>query len=399
MCHDAQVGGRRIVKIIRYWVLGSSLVLLTVGCKAERTRPALMLSDSMGVEIVTLENLPSILDPKFEWRTEVQIEIPTQGDDPSGPPLIYQPKGILPLTGNSILVFDEYGETPLIILNAETGAVAARFGRRGGGPDEIQGIPSIWFEADGRIRVADMVNLKLLTYSPTGEVLGRQPFIQDRLFRRDVVQSNAQGLVVEQWYPLGNNEWMISLGRLDPETGETRRFVSLPAPPVIGRIQTGRPIWTAVKGGLVTSRSDKAEFEVFGEEGALVRMIRLPLSRRHLTQAEIDWQIRKFGAIARSLEVGPMAIFNEMYAFGDSIFGLFQSDLWRAAEDPEIPEDQRIWRLISVSGNYMGAFPKPDDFTPLWIGDRTMWGVALDSTGIPWIQRRRLIPPEAFQEG
>jgi hypothetical protein len=82
-----------------------------------------------------------------------------------------------------------------------------------------------------------------------------------------------------------------------------------------------------------------------------------------------------------------------MYAFGDSIFGLYQSEMWKAQEDSAVPEGPR-WRLISLSGRYMGTWIP--GFDPMWIRGLTAWGVAHDSLGIPVIQKRLLIPPEVL---
>ena len=69
----------------------------------------------------------------------------------------------------------------------------------------------------------------------------------------------------------------------------------------------------------------------------------------------------------------------------------------RAAEDPVLPEDQTIWRLISVTGEYMGFLPLPDGLLPLASGSRgVLWAKVPDENGAPVIQELVLERPRAL---
>ena len=94
------------------------------------------------------------------------------------------------------------------------------------------------------------------------------------------------------------------------------------------------------------------------------------------------------------LAVGPFAITNGLFAVDDSIFGMYQSRVWRAAEDPAPPEDQTIWRLISVTGEYMGFLRLPDGFWLLAGGSEgVLWASVLDENAVPVIQELALERP------
>ncbi len=369
------------------------IIAALLGCEVSGRNPRLVVTTDAGVEVVTLEDLPSILDPGYQWEARIVREFRTE--DSSGRPLVYNPTAVVPLRDGHIFVSDPLADDPLAVLDVDTHEVVARFGRRGRGPAELWGRRLLWEGVDESLLILNPENSHILRYSRDGEFLSAQRFVSDVMLMDLRIQPGTSRIFGEVFVPRVNH-----LRRIDLESGIHEEVIALPAlspDQTPGRIHRGRPLWTVLRSGIVTARSDVAAFRFFTGSGALVREILLPLSERRLTSMERQRRIAQYGDIARSLEVGPIAITNGLYAIDDSIFGTRQSNMWRAEEDPSIPEDQVVLRLMSVSGEYLGALPLPDGFQILAGGNGRLWGTAPDTDGVPIIREVLLVRPEALR--
>jgi len=141
-------------------------------------------------------------------------------------------------------------------------------------------------------------------------------------------------------------------------------------------------------------RSDVPSVFIHNLEGDLVRELRIPWTRRTITEADIREQVAEHGEIARSLEVGRAVLTNELYAVNDTVFGMFLSSLWHPAEDPALPVGGIWWRMFSVHGAYFGTVRVPDDITWLWQGEGRFWGAVLSPDGVPVLQELTLVRKE-----
>ncbi|MCP5116843.1 MAG: hypothetical protein GY953_38955, partial [bacterium] len=196
---------------------------------------------------------------------------------------------------------------------------------------------------------------------------------------------------------VNEDEWHRELDRVDVSTGAIEFAARLPEPPPYGepgRIQRGRVLWTALEGQIVAMWSDRARVEVYDGTGGVVREIRLPMTRRTLTERDIQQQVEHYGGIARTLEPGTAALTNELYTVNDTVFGMFTSELWKSAEDPPLPVGAIWWRLFSVRGEYLGVVQLPEDFRPLGRSESGLWARVLDDTGYPLIQELELVRRE-----
>jgi hypothetical protein len=153
----------------------------------------------------------------------------------------------------------------------------------------------------------------------------------------------------------------------------------------LGSIQKGRALWAVLPRAVVAMWSTVSSVEVHDSAGRLIRTIRLPLTRRVLTERDIAVQVKRYGSMARGLEPGPAALTNMLYAVNDSVFGMLMSGLWGAAEDPPLPDGSKFWRLFSVTGEYLGVVRQPDGFRYLGRGDGTLWARVLDENAEPVI--------------
>lgn len=367
------------------------LTATLLGCGRDARHPRLAVTEEGGIEVVTVQNLPPLLAPGYEWEVRIGREFRTE--DPNGYPLIYDPSEVLPLRDHShILVSDPMADHPLVVVDVDRHKVVSRFGRRGRGPAELWGRRLLWEGDDGSIWILNSDNSRVLRYSRDGELLSTQRFDSDGFLMDLRIQPGTGSIFGEVFVPRANRLRLIDL-----ESGIHREVIALPelAPDQsVGRIQAGRPLWTVLRSGVVTLRSDVAAFRFFTGSGTLVREIRLPLSKRRLSPLDVQREIAQHGAIARGvLTVGSIAITNGLYTIDDSIFATYHSDLWRAEEDPRIPEDQ-VYRLMAVSGDYLGTLSLPDGFQILAGRNGRLWGKVIDTEGVPIIREVLLVRPE-----
>ena len=160
-------------------------------------------------------------------------------------------------------------------------------------------------------------------------------------------------------------EWHWEIERVDAVSGDVQRLLRLPDQPPYdepGNIQQGRDVWTVLAGAVVGMWTDHPSIMVYGGDGAPVRKIRLPLTRLRITDRDIQDQIELYGEMASGMRPGPTSMTNELYAVNDTVFGMFTSQLRRAAENPILPHGRRWWRLLSVRGEYLGVLALPDDY-------------------------------------
>lgn len=325
--------------------------LLLAACAADAAPPAVVRHDSAGVEIADVQALPSLLDDAWRWSDTVEVAIRTQVGRAA--PVVYNPRDLLPLPGGRLLVLDDQADLLLLVVMDEDGRVLARFGPRGAGPGELSGDVVLWPGPEQTAWVADRGNDRLLRFALDGALLSER-----RLEAR--------------------------LATVPPEAWPTWTAVDDPLE---------HPLFAALSAGDVVMRGGESVAHVYTPDGRLVRRIRLPLTRRSLGEREIAAARERWGALASFLEPGEMAITNGLYAVDDSVFAMYQSGLWRAAEDDAPPPEQHLWRMLSLDGRYVGTWRVPDDFRPAWTGHGVVWGRYLDSAAVPVIQKRRLLPP------
>lgn len=370
---------------------GLFLVGALSSCGGDRDRVLPVVELSEGLEVATLGRFPETLDPNYLWTFRVLSEIRTVLEDESQP-LVFEPSQVLPLSNGSLLVHDPTAEHPLVILNPATESATARFGRTGQGPGEL-GDWLYFAETDeGVLVVLDRVNRQVHRYSLDGAQISSERLGVDTFSGKAIRGPRGDSFLLEVFRP-SDDEWHSELMRVDALSASAAFFLRLPDPPAYaepGRIQQGRALWTVLGEAVVSMWSDRPIVQVDGPAGQPLREIHLPLTRRRITERDIDEQIQHFGGIARILRPGPAALTNELYAVSDTVFGMFTSGLWRAAEDPDLPVGKIWWRLLTIRGEYLGVLPLPEDFKVLGTGSGSLWARVLDDRGYPVIQELEL---------
>ncbi len=345
-----------------------------------------------GIELASLESLPSLLDESFRWRVRTVRRVRTV--DAGGEPRIFDPAAAVPLAGDRLLVWDPHADRPLVVMDLSADSVVARFGRGGQGPGELSDYVAVAASPTG-LRVLDPANRQLHAFGLEGTRLGSAPLDAPALLLKTIPILDADAFVAEILAPERGPRGTHDLVRVDGVSGALRTLATLPDWPDDARpgtIENGRPLWTLTGEHLVTMRSDLPVIRVYTLDGALRREVRLPLSERQHTEEDIRREVADMGALAAGQRPGPMAITNELYPAGDTVVAMYQSARWRAAEDPALPDGRVVWRLVSIHGAYLGSAMMPEGFLFLGAGHGTVWGRVLDDAGVPWIVELALTP-------
>ena len=371
------------------------LVVCLAGCgDAARTRILPEIAAEEGIEVATLKALPTPLDESWLWslRSVRQVRTAHAADQE---PLLYQPRAVLELRDGLLLVHDPMASRVFVILDLSADTAVNRFGRSGEGPGELSGDIALSESLDGEIVVADRGNLQLHRYARSGEWLGSQrlefqgwPLAGG--FQRGPGLGRFVALLLNQEDQSRWNE----LAEIDLGSTTSRAFLRFPDfPPEAGpgTIHRGRQLWTVLEDHVIAMWSGDPTVTVFDSSGRIERRIILPLSTSRLTTSDIEREVARVGSIARQLEPGPRPMTNMLYAVNDSVFGMFVSALWHAAEDPPLPSGKIYWRLFTVRGEYLGVAEQPEDFRLLGRGQNTLWANLLDEAGYPVVAELELV--------
>lgn len=367
-------------------------LLLAIACEgAERDRIMPDLTTVDGVEIASLQSMPDMLDPSHLWSFEVVQELQTVSG-PDAEPVVFDPSAAYELDDGTLLVNDPTADRPLVHLDPADGSVLARFGRRGQGPGEIAGW--LTFAEDGDALVAlDAPNRRIHRFAMAGGAMTNTPFTIEAFGREAELAPGGDAFLFQTVHSYEDG-WHNQLERIGLASGGVvTDFIRLPEPSPgaqAGRIQQGRALWTVAGEHVLTMWSDRPVVYVHGGDGALLREIHLPMTRRTITERDIQEQIEVHGAIANGLRVGTAALTNMMYAASDSVFALLTTDLWKAEEDPDLPVGEIWWRMFTVRGEYVGVVQVPDGFQPLATGRGTIWAEVLNESSYPVIQELEL---------
>lgn len=370
-------------------------------------RPPVVISDSAGMTVAVLKELPALDDPRFRWELHRNWSVSTASSDPTSEPLFYDPQGLVPLGDTAVVVLDN-GEFRLGILNPRTGGVLRRFGKAGQGPGEILDVHSlVATDGMGHIRVADRGNNRLDVFSVTGALsssLALTGFGNARGIGVWHIDPPTEGIIAQVWSVAdpSTNTLIDSLVTIDWQTGRGHALLALPPRPPRSpnsmNLFAPATRWAVLDGGdVVVGNTESASYHVLDPTGRLVREVRLPLSAHTLSRDEAAEVLKNFRGQTRSrVEVtAPLRypIANMIYALGDTVFAMYQSSRSRAHEDPALPEGQTVWRLVSTSGQYVGTLWFPIRFLPMWTRGRTILGVQRDSLGVAALQSYSVAPP------
>jgi hypothetical protein len=380
-----------------------------MGC-GESSSPGVEVvqSDRAGVTVFDFREIPALEDEGSQWALRTVRSIPT-APEPGGTPLLYEPRGLTRLPDGTIVALD-IGDERLVVIDAKSDRVVARFAGRGGGPGEIaSGRALLQPGTDGTIWVLDGGNRRVSVFSVDGALvdeisLPRDGSVQgDPKWRPGTVDLFSRKIWITDF---ATNAMTDSIVSIDLETSSLRTVmplpprIPLPADMPAGRRPVWHPrwMWTVLASGqFVVGRTDRGVYRVYEPTGEQVAELGLPLSPRSISEldrrtiTEEMGSIPSLGGADRISDAFPVA--NSLYSFGDSSFALYHGRYATPAEDSRIVGQRTVWRVLSTSGEYMGSIHFPEGFSPQWTDGRLMLGVARDSLGVATIQELELIPP------
>jgi hypothetical protein len=369
-------------------------------------------TDSGGVELIDVLSVPSLDDLAIAWSLELVRSIEAGGVGPGEAPSWYEAQAITRFDDGTLVLVDR-GDPRVVVIAGESDKVLARFGRSGKGPGEIHGsYVALWPGQDGTFWVADSGNGRVSRFSLDGELLGEASWVatgaRTAAWRVTPDRGELVAEILENGGASARTVWHHSLARLDPAGGLFNRILQLPSEDLAksspARIWSPRSIWAVLPSGLVVvGRSDVATYRIHARDGTLLREIRLPLTRKAIDAAEMQEVMEEIGAVAElsaaASQVDPSVaqyypIHNDMWPLNDSVFATLQTRRGRAAEDPDLPREERYWRTISTSGRRIGSIRFPQGFIPRWVGDGRIVGVQEDTLGAIRIQEYLLRAPK-----
>lgn len=349
-------------------------------------------------------------DSPAEWVPVRIRRIETAEPTPADEPLLYNPRALFRFQDGTLVVQD-MGPHRLVVLDPEDGGVRARFAPAGSGPGEVRGD---WLQIgseDGEsITVLDLVNVRLSRFSRDGEILSELRYASPGAGAEHIAIRYDTGdlFAVIRYIDTegGRSDMTDSIARLDLQTGVFEPLVGLgPRPPRPPGALPGmvlfhpRPLVAALPGGgIISGRTDGAPFRHHSSSGELIREFRLPLTARPVR----DRDLQEISERAASATGGAMPrdglrtsshfnMFNTMYAVDDSLFAIQHSRLAAPAEDTPAPDDVVYWRIISVRGNEVARVMFPARFAPLFVHQRRVLGLSMDSLGIASIEEFELV--------
>jgi len=388
-------------------------VLAVGGCAQRPTGPSVSVSDSAGVPLYALSDLPPWDDPGFQWEVVLERSIPTEAESPSAEPLLYQPQGYARLPDGTLVVLDGAG-TRIAIVDDTRNEVLRRFGPSGQGPGEIWSSNStIWPAGQASFWILDPGNQRLSRFNVSGALEEETPVrmagmagvvFQDPVehvpwFWKIFVESDEERTLVD------------SIGRLDPE-GQEVVFIAPMAPRVAQRRRSVpgeradllAPMgWFAPLGPdrVVAGRNDSGRFRVYSREGSLVGLIEAPMEQAPIAESEKPALLENYFGVARNAaaqggrSIGDFyRLYDLMWGVEDSLFALQQSHLSTPEGERRIPEGQTVWRVFSTTGEYAGAIVLPAGIAqPYWIEPGRIIATYRDEFGVATIQEFRLDRP------
>ncbi len=399
------------VRILARHFVGIATVLIA-GCDARPDPPSVSESDSAGVPVYTLGELPPWTQAELKWDLTLERSIRTGADSPNDAPRVFQPQGYLPLQDGRLVVLDG-AETRLVVIDSTRNEVLHRFGPTGQGPGEIWSSNSLmWPAGADSFWILDPGNQRLSRFTASGELVEESP----------VTIPGMAGVAFQD--PLRHAPWfwkifaedddertrVDSIGRLDQETGRVV-FVAPMAPRIEERrrgIPGDQPAllaplsWFAPLGStLVVGRNDSGRFRIHDEAGLLVGVVDVPMEQSPIADHEKPALLQEYFGMASGRTTPParpvsdfFPLYDLMWGVTDSLFALQQSHLSTPLGEPRIPAGQVVWRIFSIDGTYAGALELPPGVAqPYWIEEGRVIATHRDDLGVTTIQTFRLTPP------
>lgn len=398
-----------------------------VAC-AKGTPPAAVTeADSSGVTIVT--NSQDGLAAGAGWSLSAEPVVEIGGGVAAGTPLL-QVTAIEPLGNGRVAV--AMNAPPQTMVFDARGGMEALLGRQGGGPGEYSSVISVvglrgdsiavWDPNRRRITVftaegeaARQIDLSLIVPIPVGAATGTDLASG---FTRVLGTTGPHLILFGEGALAPASEPKISRPRMPAHWIDTDGNILATSPPIPGmEVFLGSPIGpiprpfgarayaTSQGRSLVVGTAEKTEFQVFGPDGNLARIVRWPDVPREVGGAFLttwsnmvtDW-VEGRADLAPLLESVPRAERWPAYMdlissdSGEVLIGEYPgpTGVWpmrRQDEKPDLLRPQirmpgRSWLVFDSTGVFQATLLTPEGFEAYAVRDGLIWGVYSDSLDI-----------------
>lgn len=392
---------------------GPLLTLLVAGCGADTQHDWTTAVDTLPGGTVVVTHSPAAEEAGPSWVLEEELRIGSEDD--AGPTVFAQIKGVA-VTGDGRIVTLESQAQEIRIFSAD-GAHLATYGRRGGGPGELQNALGLMQTSTGLIYVPDQRNARMQVLHPDSGFLRSYPlglyswgFVWNgavrgddhilvpsmspesgremiRVYTPDMVQTDSillpQRPDRDREDPPGAFAWQSPDGR-------ARGFAQVPFYPAAGSVfDRAGDRWSAFEGD---PSYRIARWTPGGDTTLIVQTRRENLP---VTQAERDSAVQ---AVITGLSRFGVRTVNtsKIPEVKPAILSLFTDDQDRLWVQTSSPDSLRRYDIYERDGRFAGTAASTLNvlrwLSPVVVGDR-FYAVVTDELGVPYVVRARLVGP------
>lgn len=396
----------------------SSLPPLAGGCADSADDPAVTVTESAGIRIITAHG--SGWSPEEAWRLEVDLEVGAV----EGPNAFGRVLDVTPRRAGGLWVVD--AQDRRVRGFDDEGAEVLAFGRAGMGPGEFKSVGPVGEDPEGRLTVGGRMPVELYRFGPAGEPLDTEVIPPGRY--RDVPEGAGAerpplGPTMAEWRFGADGSPFLHAVTLDApvedivrtgvllrvETPERPgvRFARWETPALTGgpggamHLLQPAAAWSPLaNGGVWFTAGDAYELRRYDAAGELTTILRRPTGRTPLTDDLAD---RFLEALRGEADTPGMRAMLERVVFPDSLPGtaaLWASEpdghLWVGVIDPALPlrrEGPNALDVFAPDGRYRGRLPIPDGLRPTRITAGHLYGVWRDELDVTYARRYRIVRP------
>jgi len=401
--------------VLQFIVLSS--VAPVAGCSDGPPSPAVVVSDSAGIEIVVSRGAGWATEDDA-WRLELDLDV----GDTEGPNAFGRLVDVAPRRGGGFWVVD--AQERRVRGYDDVGVEILAFGRAGDGPGEFRSVGRLGERSDGGISVGGRAPLELYRFDASGEPLGAErvpPSLYREVRSGDAPDRPPLGPSLGEWGFADDGTAFVQAVTIDAPAGEIIRTDVVLRPPDAGRPAVRFADWEAPAmrggpggevtllqpdaswgplsgGGLWLTPGDVYELRRYDAAGALRAVLRRPASRLPLT-AEI--RAAYLASLEREADDPRTRAVLERAVFPDSLpatAGLWVSEadghLWVGVLDPALAwrvEGANALDVFNGAGGYVGRLAIPEGLRPTRITSDYVYGVWLDELEVPRARRYRIV--------
>lgn len=313
----------------------------------------------------------------------------------------------------------------------QTGQHLHNIGGPGTGPGELgQALVSVMLTPGDTVLVPDIMQQRVIRYAPDGTTVGQFPIPFDAGIpmrweqtpdRRIVQQVRVMTLPGQQapgTTPVDPVDRLLVRaydGTLTDtlmtfDSGETFNFAG-ESPQI--RLFEAEPMWAiGLDGTVFFGVNSDFRIEMRTAEGEAQRIVRLPMERKPVTDADMETFRSMMQELFAAQGVPPEAVsrlasmiqFAEFYPAYANIMGGPGNTMWvqrvrTAAEAAASGESfnpqqgdsgSRTWDVFDTEGRYLGALDMPARFQPMHVEGNTIYGVARDDLDVQYVVKLQL---------